>query len=230
MKSALYIAAAALALAACSRPAPAPQQTVSASASAENFPAPSVKDVPAGEYKTDPMHSSLTFKVLHMGFSHYTARFGKFDATLQLDPAHPEAAKLTAMIDPQSLELISPPKGFHDELMGQTWFDAKAHPQMTFTSTKVEKTGENTARVTGDLSLKGITKPVMLNVTFNGGYPGMSLDPKARVGFTATGTLNRADFGMGFGIPAPGSSMGVGGLVDFTIDTEMTGPALKKAG
>lgn len=229
MKNALYIATAALALAACSKPAPAPTQAA-APASAESFPAPSVKDVPAGVYKTDPMHSSLTFKVLHMGFSHYTARFGKFDATLELDPAHPEAAKLSATIDPQSLELNAPPKGFHDELMGQTWFDAKSHPQMTFTSTKIEKTGDNTAKVTGDLSLKGSSHPVTLNVTFNGGYPGMSMDPKARIGFTATGTLNRADFGMGFGIPAPGSSMGVGGLVDFTIDTEMTGPALKKAG
>lgn len=230
MKSALFIAAAALALAACSKPAPAPTETAQAAASAESFAAPSVKDVPAGTYKTDPYHSSLTFKVNHMGFSHYTARFGKFDATLELDPAHPEAARLTATIDPQSLELNAPPKGFHDELMGKTWFDAVAHPQITFTSTKIEKTGDNTAKVTGDLSLKGVTKPVTMNVTFNGGYPGMDLDPHARIGFTATGTLNRADFGMGFGIPAPGSSMGVGGLVDFIIDTEMTGPALKKAG
>ncbi|WP_443748823.1 YceI family protein [Asticcacaulis solisilvae] len=229
MKSALLIPAAVLALAGCSKPAPQPA-AATAPASAESFPAPSVKDVPAGEYKTDPMHSSLTFKVFHMGFSHYTARFGKFDATLQLDPAHPEAARLTATVDPQSLELNSPPKGFHDDLMGQTWFDAKAHPQMTFTSTKIEKTGDNTAKVTGDLSLKGVTKPVTLDVVFNGGYPGMQMDPHARIGFTATGTLNRADFGMGFGIPAPGSSMGVGGLVDFTIDTEMTGPALKTGG
>lgn len=228
-KTTLFLAVAALALAGCSKPASAPTQTT-ASASAESFPAPSVKDVPAGEYKTDPAHSSLTFKVLHMGFSHYTARFGTFDATLQIDPAHPEAAKLTATIDPQSLALNTPPKGFHDELMGQTWFDAKAHPQITFTSTKIEKTGANTAKVTGDLSLKGVTKPVTLDVTFNGGYPGMDMDPRARIGFTATGTLNRADFGMGFGIPAPGSNMGVGGLVEFTIDTEMTGPAYKKAG
>ncbi len=225
MKTVLFAAAAVLGLAGCSKPAPAPTQ-----AAAPASAAPSVTDVPAGVYKTDPMHSSLTFKVSHMGFSHYTARFGKFDATLTLDPVHPEAARLTATIDPQSLELNAPPKGFHDELMGQTWFDAKAHPQMTFASTKIEKTGANTAKVTGDLSLKGITRPVTLDVTFNGGYPGMDLDPHARIGFTATGTLNRADFGMGFGIPAPGSNMGVGGLVDFTIDTEMTGPAFKKAG
>ncbi len=228
MKTTLILATAVVALAGCSKPAPAPTQ--SASASAESFPAPSVKDVPAGVYKTDPAHSSLTFKVNHMGFSHYTARFAQFDATLQLDPAHPEAAKLTATIDPQSLAVNTPPQGFHDELMGQTWFDAKTNPKITFTSTKVEKTGDNTARVTGDLSLKGVTKPVTLNVTFNGGYPGMDMDPHARIGFTATGTLNRADFGMGFGIPAAGSNMGVGGLVDFTIDTEMTGPALKKTG
>ncbi|MGA9659557.1 MAG: YceI family protein [Asticcacaulis sp.] len=150
------------------------------------------------------------------------------DAKLQLDPAHPEKASLTATIDPLSLDLPSPPKGFHDELMGAQWFDAKAFPKITFTSTRVEMTGADTAKVTGDLSLHGITNPVTMTVTFNGGYPGLAgLDPNARIGFSATGELKRSDFGISYGIPAEGSTMGVSDTVKFNIETEMSGPALK---
>jgi polyisoprenoid-binding protein YceI len=202
---------------------PADSAPVSASVAA-----PSVADLPAGDYKTDPFHTSLTFTVNHLSFSHYTARFGNIDARLKLDPAHPETAALTVAIDPQSLELNSPPKGFHDELMGKMFFDAAAFPKITYTSTKIAMTGANTANVTGDLTLHGVTQPVTLAVTFNGGYPGLAgLDPNARIGFSAKGTLRRSLFGMGYGIPAPGTTMGVSDEVDFTIETEMTGPALK---
>ena len=196
--------------------------------SASAAPAPSVADIPAGDYKTDPAHTSLTFMVNHLSFSHYTAHFGHIDAHLKLDPAHPETAALTAIIDPKSLELSSPPKGFHDELMGKMFFDATAFPKITYTSTEIVLTGANTARVTGNLTLHGITRPVTLYVTFNGGYPGLAgLDPNARIGFSAKGKLKRSQFGIGYGIPAPGTTMGVGDDVDFTIETEMTGPALK---
>jgi len=190
--------------------------------------APGVSGLPAGDYRSDPSHTSLTFEVSHMGFSHYTARFTKIDAQMSLDPAHPEAAKLTATIDPQSLDLNAPPPGFHDELMGKGWFEAAAFPKMTFVSTQVVLTGDATADVTGDLSLHGMTRPVVLHVRFNGGYPGMPVyDPHARIGFSATGSLKRSDFGISFGIPQPGSDMGVGDQVDFRIETEFTGPALR---
>ncbi|MFT4074901.1 MAG: YceI family protein [Asticcacaulis sp.] len=218
----------ALNLAACT-PKKADQpaaESVSASASA----APSVANIPAGDYKTDPAHTSLTFGVDHLSYSHYTAHFTKIDAQLKLDPAHPETATLSATIDPQSLELNSPPKGFHDEMMGKMFFDAASFPKITYTSTKIDMTGANTARVTGDLTLHGVTRPVTLYVTFNGGYPGLAgMDPNARIGFSAKGKLKRSLFGMGYGVPAPGTTMGVGDDVDFSIETEMTGPALKTA-
>ena len=201
-----------------------PVEPTSASVSA----APSVADIPAGDYKADPAHTSLTFSVNHLSYSHYTARFTGIDARLKLDPAHPETAALTVTIAPQSLDLNNPPKGFHDELMGKTFFDAAAFPKITYTSTRIELTGANTANVTGNLTLHGVTQPITLAVTFNGGYPGLAgLDPNARVGFSAKGTLKRSQFGMGYGIPAPGTTMGVGDNVDFAIETEMTGPALK---
>ena len=222
----LLMTCAALTLCACS---PAPKATPPAAESASaSIAAPSIEGIPAGDYKTDPAHTALTFTVNHLSFSHYTAQFTKIDAHLKLDPAHPEQAALTVEIDPLSLDLPAPPKGFHDELMGKAWFDAKAFPKITFISNKVETTGTNTAKVTGDLTLHGVTKPVTLDVTFNGGYAGMAgYDPNARIGFSATGSLKRSDFGIAYGIPAPGTTMGVSDAVDFRIETEMTGPALK---
>lgn len=225
MKRLLITGCAVIALTACSKPSPPAADT---SASASSSSVPSIDKIPAGDYTTDPMHSSLVFSVSHMGYSHYTAKFNKFTGHLTLDPAHPEGASLTAEIDPTSLDLNAPPAGFHDELMGKGWFEAGQFPKATFKSTKVELTGANTAHVTGDFTLHGITKPVSLDVTFNGGYPGMAgLDPQARIGFSAHGVLKRSEFGMGFGVPAPGSNMGVGDAVDFQIETEMLGPPLK---
>ena len=87
-------------------------------------------------------------------------------------------------------------------------------------------TGPATADVTGDLTLKGVTKPVTLHATFNGGYEGHPQDPHARIGFSAHGVLKRSDFGITLGIPAPGTTMGVFDDVEFAIDAEFSGPAL----
>ena len=145
------------------------------------------------------------------------------DATLQFDPAHPSAMRVEASIDPTSLELNAPPKGFHAQLMGQGWFEAAKFPKITFRSTRVQQTGPHSARVTGDLTLHGVTKPVTLEATYNGGYPAMSMDPGgARIGFSAHGVLRRSAFGMGFGIPTPGTTFGVGDEVEFAIETEMS--------
>jgi len=229
VKYVFLIAAAILALSACSKPPATPASEVATADVARTvFPRASIEGLPAGEYVTDAVHSSLTFKVNHQGFSHYTARFDDFKATLTLDPAHPEAAALSVTIVPASLGLNAPPKGFHDELMGKMFFDAKTYPGISFKSTKVVKTGEFTAKVTGDLTLHGVTKPVALDVTFNGGYPGLAgLDPNARIGFSAKGLLQRSDFGMGYGVPAAGSRLGVSDDVEFEVQTEMQGPDLK---
>ncbi|CAN5444608.1 hypothetical protein BH10PSE4_BH10PSE4_28110 [soil metagenome] len=103
------------------------------------------------------------------------------------------------------------------------------YPAITFRSTQVVVTGPNTAKITGDLTLHGVTKPVVLEASFNGGYAGFEMDPHARVGFSAHGVFKRSDFGMGFGVPAPGSTMGVGDEVDVRIETEFSGPAWVKS-
>ena len=81
--------------------------------------------------------------------------------------------------------------------------------------------------ISGTLTLHGVTRPLVLTATFNGGYPGVpNMDPQARIGFSAHGSFKRSDFGMAFGIPAPGTMIGVGDLIDFSIETEFTGPPL----
>jgi polyisoprenoid-binding protein YceI len=129
-----------------------------------------------------------------------------------------------------SLELNAPPAGFHDQMMGKSFFDAAKFPAITFKSTKVAVTGKNSAKVTGDFTLHGVTKPVTLDVTFNGGYPPGAMDPGgARVGFSAHGVVKRSAFGMGYGVPAAGSTMGVGDDVEVMIETEFSSKAAAPA-
>jgi polyisoprenoid-binding protein YceI len=159
-----------------------------------------------------------------LGYSHFTARFERWDAALQLDPAAPENSQISVSIDPRSIASDNPPDGFIDIMRGAEFLDAARFPEITFRSTRIERTGPNTANITGDLTLHGVTRPVTLEARFNGGYEGMHLDPHARVGFSAHGTFNRADFGMAMGIPAPGTNVGVSDAVDVIIETEFNGP------
>jgi polyisoprenoid-binding protein YceI len=237
LRTASWLAVSAvLALAACSPPAakkaeaPAAAPSAAAPASAGSGDKFVMPQVPAGDYTLDKSHASLSFKVNHLGFSHYTARFTDFDAKLKFDPANPSASTVEATIDPKSLTLPSPPAGFKDELTGKSWLDAGQYPAITFRSTKVEVTGANTADVTGDFTLHGVTKPVVLKATFNGGYAGHPMDPHARIGFSAHGVFKRSEFGIGYGVPAPGTTMGVSDEVDVQIDAEFSGPALAKTG
>lgn len=184
--------------------------------------------IPAGTYTLDKSHASLIFRVDHLGFSKYTSKFGTFDATLEFDPAKPEASKLTATVDPNSITLDNPPEGFTETLRGKTWLNTSEFPKIIFTSTKVEVTGKNTGDIHGNLTLHGVTKPIILHATYNGGYAGHPMDPRARIGFSAKGSFKRSDFGISYGIPAPGTTMGVSDEVEVILETEFSGPPLKK--
>jgi polyisoprenoid-binding protein YceI len=222
MKRVLTIAALAT-LAACSPPAAEKAEAPAAPAAIT----PMKLDAPSGQYKLDKMHASLIFKVDHIGFSWYTSRFSKWDATIQLDTADPTKSTVEATIDPNSLGLENPPPGFTDTVKGKAYLDVKTYPQMSFKSTKVELTGPNTAKITGDFTMHGVTKPVTLDATLNGGYPGMAVyDPQARIGLSAKGTLKRSDFGITTGIPEAGTKMGVSDEVQFIIEAEFNGPPM----
>ena len=208
-------------LAACALPG---DQT-GASAFAADALTPVATEVPAGTYTLDRSHASLLFRVDHLGFSRYTARFTRFEAELRLDPADPAGSSVSATIDPSSIETDNPDPSydFNAQLRGEPWLDTARFPQMTFRSTRVELTGPDTARITGDLALHGVTLPVTLDATFNGGYAGHPLDPfGARIGFSAHGSLARSAFGIAEGVPPPGSELGVSDEVEILIEAEFT--------
>lgn len=182
---------------------------------------------PAGTYHVDPPHGRLLFSVNHLGFSEYIGLFRTFQATLVFDPSAPEKMQLAAKIDATSVETAykDAKLDFNSVLAGPELLDAGKYPDITFKSTAVRVTADNEAAVTGDLTMHGVTKPVTMHVRYNGGYAGNPLDPGgARVGFSAEGALFRSDFGMAFGIPAPGTMMGVGDLVSFRIEIELVNP------
>lgn len=219
---------AALTVAACSQqPAGKAPEAKAADAAATPAAAAAPNTAPAGAYKIDKTHASVTFKVNHLGMSNYTARFTGIDGALAFDPANPSAMSVEAGIDTKSIETDYPNSdvNFDAELSGAKWLDAAKFPKITFKSTKVETTGPNTAKVTGDFTLHGVTKPLTLDVTFNGGYASAAMDPNPRIGFSATGKIKRSEFGLGFGVPAPGSTFGVGDDVSIIIEAEFTGPA-----
>lgn len=187
----------------------------------------SVTAPPAGAYKLDKAHASIVLRASHMGFSTYTTRFSRFDADLTFDPKDLPASKVVTTIEASSFEMDAAPQMCLDIMKGPQMLDTAKYPQIVFKSESVRMTGVKSMEITGALTLHGVTRPIVLTATYNGGYPGMpKMDPKARIGFSAHGSFNRSDFGITYGVPAPGTTMGVGDLIDFSIEAEFTGPPL----
>jgi polyisoprenoid-binding protein YceI len=161
-------------------------------------------ELPAGAYRIDPEHASLLFKLDHLGFSQLVGRFDRFDASLDFDPEQPEAARLTVVIDVASIDLNLPQ--FEQDLRGPDWFDVAQFPQARFVSRKIEIAGATSGRVAGELTLHGVSAPVTLEVTFNGAGDSL-ITGRYTLGFAATGTLKRSEFGLGAYAPAVGDEV-----------------------
>ena len=185
---------------------------------------------PAGAYKLDKSHASIVLRTSHLGFSTYTTRFSRFDADLTFDPKNLPASQVVTTIDAASFEMDAAPQMCLDIMKGPQMLDTAKYPQIVFKSEKVRMTGAKSMEITGTLSLHGVTRPMVLAATYNGGYSGMpKMDPQARIGFSAHGSFKRSDFGITYGVPAPGTKMGVGDLIDFSIEAEFKGPPLAVA-
>lgn len=173
-------------------------------------------DAPAGAYEIDPTHASVNFRVSHLGLSRYTARFTKFTSTVTLDPADLTRSTLRVSIDPKSIRTDYPfpeKEDFDAELAGPKWLNAAKFPAITFVSRSITRTGPNTGRVAGDLTMHGVTKPVTLTATFNGTQINR-FSKKPMLGVSATGTIKRSEFGVSGGIPF------VGDDVELLIEAE----------
>ncbi len=156
-----------------------------------------------GSYEVDPRHTTVLFKVAHLGLSKFVGRFNDFDATLDYDPENPRAAKLDAVIRTASIDVTN--SDFEDTLR-DSWFDSDEFPEARFTTTSVEIGKGNHARFTGDFTLLGVTAPITLDVVFNGGAFNM-LTGRYTLGFSATGVIKRSTFGMDKYIPAVGDEV-----------------------
>jgi polyisoprenoid-binding protein YceI len=207
IKAAILAVSAAALLAACS---PAADKAGAPAADAAAT-APVELKAPAGVYVMDPTHASLQWSIGHNTISNYTARFNKFDAKITLDPANLANSAVEVSIDPASVDANYPGdytgthagSGFkswsEDIAKNKNFLNAGAFPQITFKSTKVELTGPRTAKVTGDLTFLGVTKPVTLDATFNGEIEKHPFMQVPAIGFAAEGKFKRSDFGMPVG-------------------------------
>src|SRR5579875_2569333 len=164
---------------------------------------------PAGTYRLDPKHASVTLKLSHMGLSYYTMRFDKIDASYSYDPANPAGSRITVTIDPASIDTDNPP--FNKEIADQ-FLEAGKYPTIRFTSTAIHANAGDKGEVVGDLTFHGVTKPVTLDVIFNGTGKGMT--GEQRMGFSGVATVHRSDFGVTKYVPL------VGDDVTVLIETE----------
>jgi polyisoprenoid-binding protein YceI len=158
------------------------------------FANPSTADpakVPAGSYVLDKKHASLIVKIVHMGFSHYTMRFDGLDGSFTYDPASWQTTKATITVDAKSIDTHD--NAFDKQIAG--YFEAEKYPTITFVSTGLQGGEDGKGTLTGDLTFHGVTKPVTLDVTFDGAGHGL-VPLGTRLGFSGSTRIKRSEFGV----------------------------------
>ncbi|NPT55093.1 YceI family protein [Paraburkholderia elongata] len=162
--------------------------------------------VPPGQYELDPHHWSITFDVDHFKYSRFTMRLDRATAKLDWDEGGLGRSSVAATIDAASVDTNVP---LLDKLVkGADMFDVARYPQIRFVSTRFERTGDARGTLTGDLTIRGTTQPVTLDVTFNGFAPD-PLTKKDTLGFSGEGHFSRARFGLSTWFPAVGDDVNV---------------------
>jgi polyisoprenoid-binding protein YceI len=209
--------AAAAALVACQQPADKEDEA----------PAPVTVQAPSGEYTLDPHHSTMIVRVPHFGLSSYQLRFNGLSGALNFNAENPAQSTVQITVDATSPD--TPYSGeidFDAQLQNSEYLDSATYPTATFRSTNVEQTGPNTARVTGDLTIRNQTHPATFEVTYNGSWRQHPVGtPISGVGFTARGTINRADYGMSAQLPpAAEPQNGIGNEVELVFEAEFNRP------
>ena len=169
-------------------------------------------------YKIDPNHTDVVASWSHFGFSNPIAHFGQVDGAITYDPKNVGTSKVEVTIPLAGLNANV--EKFNEHLRSADFFDAEKYPTITFKSTKVEAAGDKKLRVFGNLTIKGVTKPVVLDTTINkiGDHP---MAKRAAAGFDATTTIKRSDFGVDKFVP------NVSDNVTIRITTEAVVPAAK---
>ena len=170
----------------------------------------------AVDYKIDPSHSSVGFKVKHLAISSVPGAFGEFKGNFSFDPANIAASKAEAEIVATSISTRDAKRD--DHLRGSEFLAAQKFPSISFKSSKVEKVSDTEFKAHGDLTIHGVTRPVVLNVS----YGGAAKDPwgNERAAFVATTKINRKDFGLTWSKAIETGALLVGEDVDITLEVE----------
>lgn len=170
-------------------------------------------------YTIDPTHSATVFSWSHFGFSTPSANFSDIQGTINVDNAKPANSSVNVNIPVASINTNV--KALDDHIKTAEFFDAAKYPNITFKSTKVQALGKNKYKITGNLTVKDVTKPVVLDAVLNkqGVHPMTKLQT---IGFNATTSFNRSAFGVGSYVP------NVGDKITVNITTEASVPAPKK--
>ena len=203
----------AAAVAACSQPAEPAASAPAAAPVAAEAPAVAAITAASGTYALDPTHTDVLAQWTHFGFSQPSAHFGISEGTLVYDAA--DVGKSSVQVTMPITGMNSFVDKLDEHLASGDFFDAAKFPNATFKSTSVAAAGTNKLTVTGDLTIKDITKPVTLDVTLNGAGEHPMLKKQA-IGFSATATIKRSDFGVGAYAP------NVSDEVQLRITTEGT--------
>ncbi len=168
----------------------------------------------ATAWTVDKSHTQITFSVGHLGFSDTNGIFRDFDAQITFDPEDIPATSVSFTVKADSIDTFWEARDNH--IRTADFLNTAEHPDITFVSTSVTQTGDETADVTGDLTILGVTKSVTFAATLNQIGPN-PFNPAVEVaGFKLTGEIDRTEFGMGFGAPA------IGAVIPFTVDLEMS--------
>ncbi len=183
-------------------------------------PVAELDGVAAASYSLEKTHTSLAWYVGHAsGLSSYRGVFTDYDISLQFDPAEPQNATLEVVINPLGVDTNYPGDyaathegseftSWEDDISrNANWLNADAHPEITFVSTGITRTGDKTGLVEGDLTLLGVTQPVTLDVIFNSSGNAPWYGERDLIGFNASTTFNRSDFGMTAYIPNVGDEI-----------------------
>ena len=148
----------------------------------------------AEKYTLDPSHSQIVFEYNHLGYSNTTGIYSGFNGTIDFDAADPKASSVAVTVKTDTLDTGWEERTKH--FLSGDFFNAAAHPEITFKSTGIEVTGDKTGKITGDLTINGVTKSIVLDAALNqqGEHP---MAKKPWIGFEATTTVKRTDFNMG---------------------------------
>lgn len=169
---------------------------------------PNINDNPmtirSGQYQLDPTHTAVLFKVNHLGFSKFIGRFEEISATLHYDPANAELASLDATVNMASVNVNNPK--FERALRNRFWFHTDQYPQARFTTLSVTKVGNNALDMQGELRFLGRTQPLTMHIIINGAGTNLT-NGKYTMGFSASATLLRSDFGLSLLTPAIGDEV-----------------------